>query len=936
MTHFLQKRDRWGHGMALWVMVAIVFIAPLAAWSLRDIGLENNIQTWLPADDPEAKKLQWYLANFEHEDRILVSWDGSSLNDPRIERFAMRLEGIPDEQGIRRGGLKQVASVATPHEVLSRTVDANIEPEEAIRRMTGLLIGRGPLKVQLSATGREQKRTTIRRLTEKAKSELGLDIEIQDAQTEWVPPDGYFDDETETATEPDPVAESITEFAQIPEHDFQVRWTRINPGAEIVQEFIRLAEGLRDTETASADGGDKLIASCFFAAGSPVALSISLTEAGLAEKTASLAAIRQIAQEVGVESDQLHLGGRPVASAALSHEIKAAAWNREFPVYQIHKRSVILLSSIVGFVLAFVMLRSVRLAMLVLFTSYYTVLVTVALVPVTGGSMNMVLVVMPTLLQVLTISGAIHVANYWRHAVREGKSNATVHAAEIARTPCGLASITTAIGLLSLTTSSLAPVRDFGLYSAVGCLIGLVMVLYGLPAMLQIWPSRSTKDDGGDVKSWQQMGRWLTDHKTIVTAASLLIFAVTTYGLVRFRTETKVIRYFPEDSRVVQDYHFLEENLANIVPVELIVKFDSEERGRLNFLERMEVVREIGNKVRQHPEISGAVSLADFRPVSEKRPDSKSIFVLGPYNKRVNETERRVKEDSSSHRFLSVANDAADLAKEGDNGLNKAGDELWRITGQVAIMSDFDYANLTSDLDDVAQSVLKYHPGAGHVVTGMVPLFLKTQQAVLDSLIRSFALAFGVIAIVMMIVLRNPVAGLITMLPNLMPIGIVFGLISWVGISVDIGTMITASVALGIAVDGTLHLLTWFRNGIADGLDRKESVARALGHCGPALWQTSCAVGIGLLMLAPADLLLISRFGWLMAALIGAALVADLVFLPALLAGPLGTLIERTTKAKQLVESNKEEEASPAIAETSQTETPQPHLSTTAKQSIES
>jgi uncharacterized protein len=137
----------------------------------------------------------------------------------------------------------------------------------------------------------------------------------------------------------------------------------------------------------------------------------------------------------------------------------------------------------------------------------------------------------------------------------------------------------------------------------------------------------------------------------------------------------------------------------------------------------------------------------------------------------------------------------------------------------------------------------------------------------------------------------------ITMLPNLLPVGVVFGLISWGGIPVDIGTMITASVALGIAIDGTLHLLTWFRDGLRRGMSREDAIALGLAHCGPAMWQTSAAIGLGLLMLITAELLLISRFGWLMAALIGAALLADIVFLPALLSGPLGTLIARNTPA---------------------------------------
>ncbi|MFM7163185.1 MAG: MMPL family transporter, partial [Planctomycetaceae bacterium] len=159
----------------------------------------------------------------------------------------------------------------------------------------------------------------------------------------------------------------------------------------------------------------------------------------------------------------------------------------------------------------------------------------------------------------------------------------------------------------------------------------------------------------------------------------------------------------------------------------------------------------------------------------------------------------------------------------------------------------------------------------------------------------SFAGAFLSIAVVVMFVLRNPLAGFLAMIPNVLPIVAVFGVISWLGIQIDIGSTVTASIALGITIDGTLHLVTWFRQGILEGKTRAEAVAQALGHCGPAMWQTTLIVSCGLIVLYPCDLVLISRFGWLMAVLLAAASISDLVLTPALLAGPLGALIERTT-----------------------------------------
>src|SRR5690606_5140881 len=113
--------------------------------------------------------------------------------------------------------------------------------------------------------------------------------------------------------------------------------------------------------------------------------------------------------------------------------------------------------------------------------------------------------------------------------------------------------------------------------------------------------------------------------------------------------------------------------------------------------------------------------------------------------------------DGTVKSFLHVADKTAEMEQETDNGTRtvivEKGDELWRITAQVAIMTDLDYGDLTHDLNQMTQSVLRDHAGTTHLVTGTIPLFLRTQQAVLESLIKSFGLAFIVIAIVMMVLL---------------------------------------------------------------------------------------------------------------------------------------------------------------------------------------
>ena len=139
-----------------------------------------------------------------------------------------------------------------------------------------------------------------------------------------------------------------------------------------------------------------------------------------------------------------------------------------------------------------------------------------------------------------------------------------------------------------------------------------------------------------------------------------------------------------------------------------------------------------------------------------------------------------------------------------------------------------------------------------------------------------------------MFVLKSPIAGLISMIPNVFPIVIIFGGLGWLNIKVDIGIMMTASVALGVAVDDTIHFLTWFRRGIAMGYDRVQSVMLAYDRCATAMMQTTIIGGLGLAVFATSTFTPTQQFGYLMISMLGAALIGDLLMLPALLISPLG------------------------------------------------
>ena len=170
-----------------------------------------------------------------------------------------------------------------------------------------------------------------------------------------------------------------------------------------------------------------------------------------------------------------------------------------------------------------------------------------------------------------------------------------------------------------------------------------------------------------------------------------------------------------------------------------------------------------------------------------------------------------------------------------------------------------------------------------------MPLINAIQNALLRDLFVSFLSACLVISLVTMVVERGVVPGLLAMIPNVFPMVLLFGVLGWARATLDVGSVMTASVALGMAVDGTFHFLTFFRRGLAatGGPDSRPSraaaVQAAFRHSAPALFQTALVCGIGILAFLPSPFAPTRRFALMLSVLVSSALVGDLVVLPALL-----------------------------------------------------
>jgi predicted RND superfamily exporter protein len=216
---------------------------------------------------------------------------------------------------------------------------------------------------------------------------------------------------------------------------------------------------------------------------------------------------------------------------------------------------------------------------------------------------------------------------------------------------------------------------------------------------------------------------------------------------------------------------------------------------------------------------------------------------------------------------------------------------LWRISARIPAMTDIPTSTFCEQLSiRIDQFLVDYrmrNPESpaelSYYVTGLPLLLEQVEQQFVRDLLVTYAGGLIMITIVVLIVLRSISDGVMVMIPNVLPaVGVLGGLSMW-GIELDVGSVMTASIALGVAVDDTLHFVLWYQRQRHQGNSSREAVRSAILHCGSPILHTSIICGVGISILALASFIPFVRFGLLIAMMLGVALIGDLILLPAML-----------------------------------------------------
>ena len=619
---------------------------------------------------------------------------------------------------------------------------------------------------------------------------------------------------------------------------------------------------------------------------------------GVAQQDRSVEFVRTAADRVdGLGRDQLRMVGSVYEGYAVDRAAEQSL------------KKLVIPSSILGVVLAWLCLRSIRGAVAVLLIAGVGQLIAVAFVTATGGEFSAVLIVLPTLVFMLTLSAAVHFMNYYGDVAYSHRDHLGARSILLGLKPSVLATLTTALGMAALATSQLAPVRTFGIYSAITLCVATVVLLLAFP-QLSDWLCRkeflrrhakdvllddqvstdgkstdrkpsALHEDSAPIAPWAiQYTAWIHRHTWAICAGGIGLILFSFYGLLHLKSSTKFDDMFPKKSETVQSMAWIEEHLGPIASVEVLLRFPNSEET--DVYHQVEWVERVTGALRSSDEIGGVLSATTFLP---KLPTGGRVRDVA--KRRVLKNELTKKLPMLEERGLVAAHE---------------GDRTWRITTKVTALSRLNYGELTDRVRKTVDSVQhptheasseESVPEFDHKpfiaeYTGLSPMMHDTQLALLSDLGSSFTTAFFLITPVMMLIARGVRAGLLIMIPNVLPETIVFGSMAWLGYSIDIAGILTASVAMGIAVNDTLHFVNWYSRRLAAGDTRQEAIADTFSNCAKAMVHTMLISCCSMLPFLLAEFNPTRQFAILMIAMIGSSILGDLVLLPALLLSPFG------------------------------------------------
>ena len=562
------------------------------------------------------------------------------------------------------------------------------------------------------------------------------------------------------------------------------------------------------------------------------------------------------------EFDEIHAAGKAIGQAFYIEQIKT-----EFALFM--AIAIILIITVLLLIYRSFWGTAVPLVVVLL-----SVIWLLGLMSLVGKSIDIMTTLLPLVLFVVGVSDVIHLLSRFFEEIRAGlsKQDAIKTAYKRVGAATFLTSLTTALGFLTLLTSGVKPVRELGLYAAIGVFIAFFLAFSLLPAILSISAVPKLAHKEPSTVMWNRLVSKLfrfsiSNRKTIVVA-SLVLIAVSLVGISNIRIDNYLLEDVAEDDPIRKSFMYFEENFAGVRPFEL----------------QMTIVDSTINAL--NPE-----AIEDMLKVESYLKNEYGVgFLSSPLNIL-----------RSANQALNGGLDSAYLIPESDSDLKKATVLVSRLSKRpefAALMSsDKKYVRFTGKIQDRGGRVTKakddelrdyfdQEKALDYSVvdlTGMSLLIDKNNETLSSNMMSGLLFALMVVAIIMGFMFGSVRIAIISLVPNIIPLLMVGGFMGLTGIDLKISTSVIFGIAFGIAVDDSIHYLIKYRQELKKGRSNIYALKRTSISTGKAIILTTIVLCMGFVSLSASDFTSTFYVGVLISIALASAVAADLILLPILL-----------------------------------------------------
>ncbi|RZP98624.1 RND family transporter [Vibrio vulnificus] len=516
-----------------------------------------------------------------------------------------------------------------------------------------------------------------------------------------------------------------------------------------------------------------------------------------------------------------------------------------------------------------IMLRSFLSVLATLVVIIGAIVATLGIVGWAGMFLHVASVNVPTLIMTLAVADCVHVIASMRHFMRQGmpKSQAIHRSVTLNFVPIIITSVTTAIGFLMMNMSDSPVLRDFGNLSALGVMIACVLSVSLLPALLNLLPVRfSAKQAAKSSDIMDKLADLVVHRRNVLLPLSIVVIAGSAALIPYNKVNDESVKYFDTSSEFRQAADFMEQRIGGMTTMSIAIK--TRQSQGIASPEFLEVLGEFTRWLREQPETDHVASLSDiYKRLNKNMHGDDSAYYALP-------AEREL-----AAQYLLLYEMSLPFGLDLNNQVNV---DKSSVKLQLTV-KNLGSVELVALEERIYQWFASHAPRYQVVASSPSLMFAHIGETNMASMLSTLPITLILISALMIFALRSWRLGVISLVPNIAPAVIGFGLWALISGEINLGLSVVVTLTLGIVVDDAVHFLAKYQHARKEGQNAEQAVRYAFHTVGRALWITTVVLVAGFSVLAMSQFRLNSDMGQLSAIVIFVALVIDFVLLPSLL-----------------------------------------------------